>query len=100
MPALPEETDNFQRGDANGDGSRNIADAVKILGFLFGQPGGLICEDALDSNDSGNLNIADAISLLDYLFRPESATLAPPASSCGVDPTMDTLICEGPSACQ
>ena len=26
----------FSRGDANDDGQRNIADAISILGFLFG----------------------------------------------------------------
>ena len=62
----------FFRGDNNGDGGVNIADAVYLLGNLFppvgGTPNALGCLDAADANADGTLNIADAISLLGSLF--------------------------------
>jgi hypothetical protein len=55
-------------GDTNGDGQVNIADAITLLGYLFGggaRPG---CVKGADVNDDDQLNIADAISTLGYLF--------------------------------
>ncbi len=82
----------FRRGEVNGDGSVDVADAISLLQALFssGQP--LPCLDAGDTNDDGALDIADAISLLQYLFSPP-VSLPPPASECGVDPTEDSMEC-------
>ena len=81
----------FIRGDRNGDGAIDIADAVGILGFLFsGETAS--CLDALDSNDDGGVNIADAIYLLDFLFTGGSPPPAPHPNA-GADPTADTLDC-------
>ena len=81
----------FIRGDRNGDGGIDIADAIGILGFLFSGETAT-CLDALDSNDDGSVNIADGIYLLDFLF---SGGTPPPAPhpNAGVDPTADTLDC-------
>ncbi len=85
----------FVRGDANGDGSINIADGVTILGVLFsGDP--TVCLDALDTNDDGLSNIADAIYLLNFLFVPGSPEPPVPFTACGIDPTGDMLDCVGP----
>ena len=82
----------FIRGDANRDGSVEIADAITVLNALFASRGPLPCEDAADSNDDGALNIADPVSLLAYLFSggppPPEPTMTP-----GVDPTSDGLNC-------
>lgn len=81
----------FIRGDRNGDGAIDIADAVGILGFLFsGETAS--CLDALDSNDDGGVNIADAVYLLDFLFTGGSPPPAPHPNA-GADPTADTLDC-------
>jgi len=80
----------FQRGDVNADGGTNIADAIALLGHLFGgapQPG---CPDAADGNDDGRMNIADAIAILGYLFGG-AGDLPTPSGACGPDPTEDTL---------
>ncbi|MEM7167999.1 MAG: proprotein convertase P-domain-containing protein [Planctomycetota bacterium] len=96
----------FRRGDCNGDGNTNIADAVRILNVLFPQgctPGvdcpEFPCVDACDSNDDGATNIADAVQILSVLF-PQGCTpgvdcpeFAAPGDTCGVDPTMDALDC-------
>ncbi len=62
-------------GDANRDGSVNIADALAILGFLFGgSPLDALCERpaganvVLDVNGDGGVDISDPIRLLLYLF--------------------------------
>ena len=87
-------------GDANADGKRDIADAIKVLGYLFG--GGatpLGCLDAADANDEGKVDIADAIKILGYLFA-SAGPLAEPFAACGADPTPDTLTCESFPACR
>lgn len=90
-------SEEFIRGDVNGDGGVDIADAVNTLGYLF--TGDLIsCEVAADSNDDSAVNVADAIYLLGYLF---SGTANPPAPhpNCGADPTPDSLGCSNPGSC-
>lgn len=82
--ALNDRSSAFIRGDANQDGSVNIADAVLILDSLFGMPAAiLLCEDAADANDDEQLNIADAVSLLGFLFTPGASE--PPAPFPYVD---------------
>lgn len=85
---------NFRRGDADGNGSLNIADAIRMLDaqFVPGQPW-LDCESAGDANDDEFFNIADAVYLLTYLF---SSGTAPPAPhpGCGLDPTPGSLTCQ------
>lgn len=82
----------FIRGDANLDGSVDIADAVTTLAFLFGTGSALGCNDAADSNDDGSVDIGDPISTLGYLFS--SGTIPAPFPDCGVDPTADSIGCD------
>ncbi len=82
----------FSRGDANGDGSFDISDAVFILLALFSDAE-TDCADALDVNDDGGMDIADAISMLSYLFAGGDAPPAP-FPGPGEDPTEDELTCE------
>src|SRR5262249_22673918 len=89
----------FLRGDADGSGLLNITDPLKTLRYLFGQEDGSLCEDAMDSDDSGSVEVSDVILLLSYLFLEETRELAPPRGACGPDPTADSLLCIGPSAC-
>jgi hypothetical protein len=83
----------FRRGELNGDGNTNIADAVFLLAYLFNNgftPG---CLDAADTNDDGGVNISDAVTLLAVLFSG-APPLPEPIGSCGPDPTDDALECE------
>ncbi len=82
----------FVRGDTNADDNLNIADAVSILGYLFGGFPPPSCLDAADTNDDGGLNIADAITTLGHLFGG-LGDLPAPFGACGVDPTPDELDC-------
>jgi hypothetical protein len=58
-------------GDANGDGTVNIADGMAILGRLFQGGGSVRCEAAADFNGDGTIDISDAIAVLSYLFPPD-----------------------------
>jgi len=84
----------FIRGDANSDGQVNIADAVAILQYLFGDTK-QACDDAIDVNDDGFLMIDDAIRLLMYLFVSPDPPIPAPAGVPGPDPTQDSLGCRG-----
>ncbi len=82
----------FVRGDANVDGSINVADPVLALDFLFSGEN-VTCLDAIDTNDDGSANIADPIYTLEFLFVGGPPIPAPTAT-CGPDPTIDTLGCD------
>ena len=83
----------FIRGDANGDGSINIADAIKSLGFLFLNDS-VDCLDSADVGDDGAIDIADPIALLTELFVSGSSPPPPPPyPDCGFDPTTDDNHC-------
>lgn len=88
-PVLPEL---FDRGDCNGDGMKNIADAVALLDGLFAGGGDPACFDACDANDDGAIDIADAIATLGVLFGGTGGFPAPDGG-CGEDPTADGLDC-------
>lgn len=83
----------FVRGDANGDSSVDIADAVATLAFLFNEGDGVPCLDAADANDDGAVDIADAVTTLNFLFGPIT-TLPAPYPVAGLDPTLDDMECD------
>jgi hypothetical protein len=44
----------FHRGDSNTDGSLDITDAIRTLGYLFlGKPSQIPCQDAADATTTG-----------------------------------------------
>lgn len=90
----------FRRGDADGDGERNISDAILTLQYLFEEvvktPG---CLKALDSNDDGRVDVSDPISLLGFLFLSSPASLPGPSEACGVGTTPNGLECKAQPGC-
>ncbi|MGE3165800.1 MAG: hypothetical protein AB7O52_12915 [Planctomycetota bacterium] len=82
----------FVRGDCNADGGNDIADAVSLLGVLFGGGQTPSCLSACDVNDDGNLDVSDPIFQLAGLFGL-GASPAAPFPGCGSDPTADALAC-------
>ena len=65
-------------GDANGDLSVNVSDAVFLISYIFGggpAPNPLAAGDA---NCDGNTNISDAVYLIQYIFGGGPA----PCASC------------------
>ncbi len=97
LPVSQPPVGNFIRGDANDDGAVDLADAVRVLIYLF--KGNIVpaCLDALDADDSGLVDVTDAVDLLRYLFKRGPAPPAPfPAP--GADPTAgDPYHCGGGS---
>ncbi|MCA8961393.1 MAG: hypothetical protein KDC38_12805 [Planctomycetes bacterium] len=87
----------FVRGDANQDGTIDVADAVTELGALFlGET--TSCWSALDANDDGSANVADVVALLAYAF--DGASNPPsPFPGCGDDPSDDPLTCSAFAGC-
>lgn len=88
----------FLRGDTNGDGDRNLSDAIGILTHLFAGNTGLACLDAADVDDDGDVVLADGVFLLNHLFggSPGPAT---PSDACGPDATQDSITCAEHSFC-
>jgi hypothetical protein len=81
----------FRRGDGDGDGGEQLSDAIFVLNSLFNGGEAPGCPDAADSNDDGRVDIGDPIALLGYLFLGTKAPPAPGPTTCGEDPTEDTL---------
>jgi len=82
----------FVRGNSNGEGSVDIADAVHTLRFLFSGDEAPPCMDAADANDSGKLDLSDALYTLGYLFLGGPQPPAP-FPKPGTDPTADPMSC-------
>ena len=87
----------FLRGDANQDGAVNVADVVRILGWLFTGDAPLACLDAGDANNDDTVNIADPIYLFEHLFF-EGTPIAAPFPECGAG-TAPALSCETSAVC-
>ncbi|GEM_PF-3174863 len=69
----------FICGDANGDRTVNISDAVYLIAYIFAggsAPNPLLSGDA---NCDGSVNISDAVYLIAYIFAGGSA----PCAECG-----------------
>ena len=97
MGALPLFQGTFTRGDANADGTIDVADPLRILGeFFFGQPA-VECRSAADANDDEVVNLADPIFVLNYLFQGGSPPPAP--VTCGLDPTPGTACATTDTGC-
>jgi hypothetical protein len=81
----------FVRGDSNGDGNVDLADAIAIFADLFlGEPARNPCRDALDSDDTGLLDLTDGVKVLQFLFMG-GIQPPPPFPAAGTDPTADSL---------
>ncbi len=83
----------FRRGEVDGNGRIDQADATGILLFLFLE-GSLRCLDAADVNDDGHVNITDPILLIRHLFQGGEPPPAP-YDKPGPDSTADALGCAG-----
>ena len=55
------------KGDANGDGSVDIADAVCIVNHVVGKPNSTFVPAAADANGDGDIDIADAVRIVNYV---------------------------------
>lgn len=69
---LPNDHEQFVRGDANDDGRVDIADAVHIIDYLFRHGVLRGRYDSADVNDDGVCDLSDVITCLMYLFRSDA----------------------------
>jgi hypothetical protein len=95
----PDADKDFRRGDANGDGTVDLADALRTLGYLFGSERRPPCLDASDANDDTAIDLADALTTLRYLFGRGRTLPAPGVHRCGSDPT-PSIGCDHYAACR
>ena len=56
-----------EKGDVNGDGDVDIADAVCIVNHIVGKPNSVFVEAAADVNNDGDIDIADAVHIVNYV---------------------------------
>ncbi len=83
----------FVRGQVNGDGAVDMADAIDLLHYLFLSGPAPGCRKAADLNDDGDIDIADPVRLLLFLFTGGPA-IPQPYPDRGLDPTTDALSCD------
>lgn len=83
----------FRRGDVNGDGSVDLADAVKVLTWLFLGDAPPDCLDAANADHAGEVGLTDAVYVLTYLFLGGTPPPAPGPIICGspVDPSLGCI---------
>ncbi len=62
-------TVNYICGDANGDMSVNVADAVTIISYIFAFGDVAYPVQASDANCDGSTNVGDAIHIVNHVFR-------------------------------
>jgi hypothetical protein len=90
-PPPPPPAEVFRRGDSNGDGTVNIADAISTLACQFLGAACTTCPDAEDANDDGRRDLGDAVFTLIVLFQGTASLPPPGGEHCGRDPTRDDL---------
>lgn len=96
---LPLPSDEFIRGDVDGDTAVQLPDAIAILDYLFNS-GSVTCLDALDVNDNDAITITDAFHILCSLFCvPAGPAPEAPYPACGSDPTLDAIACDSFASC-
>jgi hypothetical protein len=78
----------FIRGDLDGGGAIDLADAIGILGWLFLRAGAPACAAAADANADGAADLGDALSLLFFLFL-DGAPPPMPFPDCGSGSAVD-----------
>jgi hypothetical protein len=86
---IPDECERpqFYRGDADGNGTLDMTDSLRILAFLIIGESKLPCLEAADVNGDGELDVSDAVYGLLFLFQGSAAPPlpGPPGGVCGPD---------------
>ncbi len=94
LPLRGEGRNRVAAGDANGDGTLDISDALRILIGLFVAEDAA-CPDAHDAGNDGTRDISDAVSLLRHLFLA-----GPGPEGCALDASPLYLGCPEGSSCE
>lgn len=67
---------NVVKGDVNGDGETNIADAMAVVNYILKRPSTSFVKTAADVNGDGEINIADAMAVVNIILK-KPATARP-----------------------
>ena len=59
--------EDYKKGDVNGDGDVDIADAVCIVNHVVGKPTPTFITAAVDVNNDGDIDIADAVRIVNLV---------------------------------
>lgn len=81
----------FLRADSNQDERVDVSDPIAIFAYLFLGGPEPDCLSACDMNDDSRVDISDGVFGLNYLFL--GGPSIPEPTSCGLDPTLDGLLC-------
>jgi hypothetical protein len=57
----------YLRGDANGDGEVNMADAMSVANYILGTSDDSFNFDAADANLDGKVGMADVMFIMNYI---------------------------------
>ena len=68
--------EDYTKGDVDGDGVIDLADAVLIINYYVGKPVSKFVEKAADVDGDGEVDVADAVRIVNYVVGKISA-LAP-----------------------
>ena len=63
--ALPDEG---KKGDANGDGTVNVADIVEVVNYIMGSPSGKFDATGADASGDGTINAADIVTIVNIIM--------------------------------
>ncbi|MEZ5359280.1 MAG: C10 family peptidase [Candidatus Zixiibacteriota bacterium] len=62
-------TGGYRCGDANGDLTVNVGDAVFLISYIFKSGPAPVPVEAGDADGSGGVNVGDVVYLINYVFR-------------------------------
>lgn len=71
----------FKRGDANGDNTVSIIDAVLIVDKILGHPSDDFIEEAANTNDDEGISIIDAVGVVDIILGNSNGNPSQPVET-------------------
>ena len=67
METIPSTT--VIKGDANGDGTVDVADVVAIVNYILEKPGESFVFEAADINRDGTVDVSDVVSTVNIILK-------------------------------
>lgn len=77
--------ENYQKGDVDGDGVVDLADALLVINHYVGKPVTTFIEKAADVDGDGVIDLADAVLIINY-YVGKIPSLSRSANEDGLDP--------------
>jgi len=76
----------FKKGDVNGDGDVDVADAVCVINNIHEKTNDVFYKSLANVNQDDGIDIADAVSIINILHQPSSSQQAPKHKEIMLDP--------------